>query len=209
MPYRMRRPEQVAEEFAATGEPYGVFIDNNLGSNRPYLHALCSSLRPLKKIWSAAVSIDVTDDPSLIRAMALAGCTGVFIGFESLTDDNLSEAHKKTPRVADYSRRVAMMHDHGIQVNGSFVVGFDHDREDVTRRDVAHRAQQDVPAVGADGDAGVEKEQGQGQQTPVDPGERVTDLIRTLPTEGKVEEEETDRDADPDARRSKRRLARG
>jgi radical SAM superfamily enzyme YgiQ (UPF0313 family) len=134
MPYRMRRPEQVAKEFAATGEPYGVFVDNNLGSNRPYLHALCTALRPLRKIWSAAVSIDVTDDPSLIRAMALAGCTGVFIGFESLSDDNLSEAHKKTPRVADYARRVAMMHDHGIQVNGSFVVGFDHDREDVFDR---------------------------------------------------------------------------
>lgn len=112
----------------------GVFIDNNLGSNRPYLHALCAALRPLKKIWSAAVSIDVTDDPSLIRAMALAGCTGVFIGFESLSDENLSDARKKTPRTSDYARRVAMMHDVGIQVNGSFVLGFDHDRADVFAR---------------------------------------------------------------------------
>ena len=134
MPYRMRRPEQVAAEFAAAGEPYAVFVDNNLGSNRPYLHALCSALRPLRKIWSAAVTIDVTDDPSLVRAMALAGCTGVFIGFESLTDDNLREAHKKTPRCSDYARRVALLHDHGIQVNGSFVVGFDHDRPDVFSR---------------------------------------------------------------------------
>ena len=81
MPYRMRTPQQVAEEFAVNGEPYGVFIDNNLGSNREYLRSLCEALRPLKKIWSAAVSIDVTDDPSVVRAMALAGCTGVFVGF--------------------------------------------------------------------------------------------------------------------------------
>ncbi len=47
---------------------------------RDYLRSLCSALRPLNKIWSAAVSIDVTDDPSLIRDMALAGCTGVFVG---------------------------------------------------------------------------------------------------------------------------------
>ena len=134
MPYRMRRPEQVAAEFAALDEPYAVFIDNNLGSNRPYLLALCAALRPLRKIWSAAASIDVTDDPSLIRAMALAGCTGVFIGFESLADQNLSDARKKTPRVEDYARRVALLHDHGIQVNGSFVVGFDHDSEDVFER---------------------------------------------------------------------------
>ncbi len=127
MPYQVRDPDQVAAEFAATGQPYGVFIDNNLGSRPDYLRQLCRALRPLNKIWSAAVSIDVTDDPSLPRAMALAGCTGVFIGFESLTDANLSAAHKKTPRTADYARRVRILHDQGIQVNGSFVLGFDHD----------------------------------------------------------------------------------
>ena len=30
-----------------------------------------------------------------------------------------------------------MLHDHGIQVNGSFVLGFDHDRPDVFERTVA------------------------------------------------------------------------
>jgi radical SAM superfamily enzyme YgiQ (UPF0313 family) len=134
MPYRMRHPEQIASEFAADGQPYGVFIDNNLGSNRPYLRQLCAALRPLKKIWSAAVSIDVTDDPTLIRDMALAGCTGVFVGFESLTDENLADAKKKTPKSSDYARRVRMLHDNGIQVNGSFVLGFDHDRKDVFER---------------------------------------------------------------------------
>jgi radical SAM superfamily enzyme YgiQ (UPF0313 family) len=130
MPYQVRDPEQVAAEFAATGQPYGVFIDNNLGSRPDYLRQLCQALRPLNKIWSAAVSIDVTDDPSLARAMALAGCTGVFVGFESLTDANLTDARKKTPRTADYARRVRILHDQGIQVNGSFVLGFDHDGPD-------------------------------------------------------------------------------
>jgi radical SAM superfamily enzyme YgiQ (UPF0313 family) len=134
MPYRMRDPAQIAAEFAADRQPYAVFIDNNLGSRPDYLHALCQALRPLRRIWSAAVSIDVTDDPTLIRDMALAGCTGVFVGFESLTDENLSDARKKTPRTADYARRVRMLHDNGIQVNGSFVLGFDHDRKDVFAR---------------------------------------------------------------------------
>jgi radical SAM superfamily enzyme YgiQ (UPF0313 family) len=111
-----------------------VFIDNNLGSRRDYLRSLCGALRPLEKIWSAAVSIDVTDDPALIREMALAGCTGVFIGFESLGDENLLNAHKKTPRSADYARRVRLLHENGIQVNGSFVLGFDCDRKDVFAR---------------------------------------------------------------------------
>ncbi len=136
MPYQVRDPEQVVTEFVADQQPYGVFIDNNLGSKREYLRTLCRALRPIEKIWSAAVSIDVTDDPSLIREMALAGCTGVFVGFESLTDENLRSAGKKTPRTQDYARRARIFHDNGIQVNGSFVLGFDHDRPDCFARTV-------------------------------------------------------------------------
>jgi radical SAM superfamily enzyme YgiQ (UPF0313 family) len=129
--YQMRSPEQVAAEFRATGAPYGVFVDNNLGSSRRYLRELCRALAPLEKIWSAAVTLDVTDEPELVREMALAGCTGVFIGFESLTDDNIRAAGKKSPRAEDYARRVEVFHRNGIQVNGSFVLGFDHDRPEV------------------------------------------------------------------------------
>ncbi|QDV35075.1 B12-binding domain-containing radical SAM protein [Tautonia plasticadhaerens] len=136
MPYQVRDVEQVVEEFRGDGQPYAVFTDNNLGSRPRYLRALCQALRPLEAIWSAAVSIDVTDDPSLVREMALAGCTGVFIGFESLSGRNLAEARKKTPSPTDYARRVRMLHEHGIQVNGSFVLGFDHDRRDVFDRTV-------------------------------------------------------------------------
>ncbi|MGA2749158.1 MAG: radical SAM protein [Verrucomicrobiota bacterium] len=131
MPYRVREPEDIRRQFEANGEPYGVFIDNNLGSRPEYLRALCQALRPLDKIWSAAVTLDVTDDASLVREMALAGCTGVFIGFESLSDQNLAAARKRTPLVEDYARRVRIFHDNGIQVNGSFVFGFDGDRRDV------------------------------------------------------------------------------
>lgn len=134
MPYRMRSPADLAAEIEADGQPYVVFTDNNLGSSKRYLMQLCEALAPLKIIWSAAVTIDVTDDPHLVRAMALSGCSGVFIGFESLTDENLSDMTKKTPRTEDYARRVRVLHEHGIQVNGSFVLGFDHDRRDVFAR---------------------------------------------------------------------------
>ncbi len=134
MPYRMRTPESIAAELIDDDQPYAVFTDNNLGSDHDYLFALCRALTPLERIWSAAVTIDVTDNPALVRAMALAGCTGVFIGFESLSDNALRNARKKTPRADDYARRVALLHDHGIQVNGSFVLGFDEDRRDVFAR---------------------------------------------------------------------------
>jgi len=136
MPYRMRQVQQVVDEIVADQQPYTVFIDNNLGSRPDYLRALCEALQPLEIIWSAAVTIDVTDDPSLVREMALAGCTGVFVGFESLNAGNLTNSRKRTPAPEDYARRVAVFHRYGIQVNGSFVLGFDHDRPDVFERTV-------------------------------------------------------------------------
>ncbi|RYD32212.1 MAG: radical SAM protein, partial [Verrucomicrobiaceae bacterium] len=110
--------------------PYAVFIDNNLGSKPDYLLELCRELKPLNRIWSAAISLDITNHPTVVREMALAGCTGVFIGFESLSDSNLAAAGKRTPRTRDYAERVRLLHDHGIQVNASFVLGFDEDRRD-------------------------------------------------------------------------------
>ncbi len=137
MPYRLRDVEQVVEEIQHDGQPYAVFIDNNLGSRPDYLHRLCAALEPLGIIWSAAVTIDVTDDPSLVRAMALSGCTGVFVGFESLDFENLQAARKRTPPPDDYARRVELLHRNGIQVNGSFVLGFDHDDNSVFERTVS------------------------------------------------------------------------
>jgi radical SAM superfamily enzyme YgiQ (UPF0313 family) len=130
-PYAIRAPEDIARQIRADRQPMAVFVDNNLGASRGYLRRLCATLRPLDTIWTAAVTLDVTDDPSLVREMSLAGCAGVFIGFETLNDENLTSARKRSPRAEDYERRVRIFHDHGIQVNGSFVVGFDGDRRDV------------------------------------------------------------------------------
>jgi radical SAM superfamily enzyme YgiQ (UPF0313 family) len=136
MPYQTRPVGEVAAEIKATEEPYAVFLDNNLGARPEYLRQLCRALSPLEMIWSAAVTLDVTDDPSLVREMGRAGCTGVFVGFESLAPENLAAARKRTPLPEDYGRRVGIFHDNGIQVNGSFVLGFDHDRRDCFERTV-------------------------------------------------------------------------
>ena len=138
MPYQCKRINQVVLEFQADGQPYGVFTDNNLGSDQDYLRKLCRALRPLEKLWSAAVSLDVTDDPSLIRDMALAGCGSVFVGLETLSEENLQSAHKRNTLLHpdEYARRIDIFHQNGIQVNGSFVFGFDLDTPDVFERTI-------------------------------------------------------------------------
>jgi len=136
IPYQTHHASEIARQLEAADEPYGVFIDNNLGSRHDYLRELSRAMGRTQKIWSAAVSLDVTDDADLVRDMALGGCTSVFVGFESLSGENLDEARKKSPRPADYARRVELFHRNGIQVNGSFVFGFDHDGPDVFEKTV-------------------------------------------------------------------------
>ena len=131
VPFRARDPHQVADELRASGEPYAVFLDNDLGSDPDYLRRLCTALEPLDIVWSAAITLAVTDDAELVRAMALSGCTGVFVGFESLTADNLIACGKCSPAPDEFAARVELLHRWGIQVNGSFVLGFDHDGPEV------------------------------------------------------------------------------
>ncbi len=109
MPYRMRDPEQIAAEFLADAQPYAVFIDNNLGSKPQYLRELCHTLRPLNKVWSAAVSIDITDDASLIRTMAIAGCTGVFVDVRAYSWDSNRSQMRISPRQGRKRRRLPTM----------------------------------------------------------------------------------------------------
>ena len=131
----MRDPEQVAAEFAADGQPYAVFIDNNLGS-QPGLSARAVPGAAAARTRSGAPRSRSTS-PTIRRWSARwrwpAARASSSASSRSPTTTSPTRS-KKTPRTADYARRVRMLHDHGIQVNGSFVLGFDHDRQDVFAR---------------------------------------------------------------------------
>ena len=59
---------------------------------------------------------------------------GILIGFESLSPDNLTNVGKTFNKPQDYIDVVKKMHDYGLGVDGSFVLGFDHDDEGVFDR---------------------------------------------------------------------------
>jgi len=135
-PYQKRPVSDVLAEIDATGERFVVFTDNNLLADPQYAMALCRALETRDIIWTAAVTADVGRDPRLVAAMAAAGCQGVFIGFETLADDNLQQSRKRTLAPRRYGRTIDLLHAHGVQVNGSFVFGFDGDGPQVFDRTV-------------------------------------------------------------------------
>jgi len=133
-PYQQRPVEDVLAEIDAMGEPYVVFTDNNLMADLDYGRHLVQGLRQRSLIWSAALTVDAARDPQLVAEMGASGCQGVFIGLETLEDRNLAEQHKHTLPPSRYREAVRLFHDAGIQVNGSFVFGFDHDGPEVFDR---------------------------------------------------------------------------
>ena len=60
----------------------------------------------------------------------------VFVGFETLSRNNLVQSNKRQNIGKDYEQAIRRLHSLGIMINGSFVFGLDADEPDVFRRTV-------------------------------------------------------------------------
>jgi radical SAM superfamily enzyme YgiQ (UPF0313 family) len=67
------------------------------------------------------------DNAELLDLVVKSGCKGLLVGFESVNQASLNAANKGFSQVADYKRIIAKLHQHGILVQGTFVLGFDTD----------------------------------------------------------------------------------
>ena len=131
---RYRDIDNVIAEVRGLPKRQITFVDDNLTAQKPYARELMKRLAPLKVSWMCQASLDVADDESLLRDMALAGCTSILIGFESVNPDSLQETHKFHNRIGKYEEAVRRIHAAGIHVVGSFIVGFEADKLDAFDR---------------------------------------------------------------------------
>jgi radical SAM superfamily enzyme YgiQ (UPF0313 family) len=140
--YRHRPIAEVIEELRLIRERMILVVDDNLiGISPVHINRAKDLFRAmiaakLRKTWIAQVTINMADDPELLRLAARAGCTGVFIGFESPTAEGLAEVGKKFNIVKgrDPRRSVRTIQRHGIMVVGSFIIGLDADGHGIGQR---------------------------------------------------------------------------
>lgn len=128
---RAQRPAaEVAAEIATLSPSRLIFfVDDNLLWQRDRFVELMRALKPLKRIWSCQISIDVARDEELLDLMRDAGCRLVLIGLESLDRDNLKRMQKNWNHVAGaYDEVIDKLHRRGIMLYGTFVFGYDEDR---------------------------------------------------------------------------------
>ncbi len=80
--------------------------------------------------WMGQASVNIADNERLLRLAGESGCLFLFIGFESLDPEVLKDLNKGANlrrNASDYATAVRRMHDNGISVMGSFIVGTDRD----------------------------------------------------------------------------------
>jgi radical SAM superfamily enzyme YgiQ (UPF0313 family) len=113
------------------------FLDDHLFGNARFAAALFDGLRGMNRVWQAAGTVSSVLRPGLLERAAEAGLRSLFVGFETLSADNLREQGKLQNLHRDYGAAIRRLHDHNVMVNGSFVFGMDGDDASVFDRTVA------------------------------------------------------------------------
>jgi len=140
--YRQRPIEKVVEEFRTIQEKLVLIVDDNLiGTSAKHLARAKDLFRAmirakLRKKWICQATVNMADDEELLMLAAKAGCKGVFIGFESPTNEGLAEVGKKFNFLMgrDFKASVRRIQRHRILVMGSFIMGLDADERGIGKR---------------------------------------------------------------------------
>ena len=105
------------------------FADDNLLAIPTYAEELFKEIKKIgvKKWWCQA-SVNRLKNKRLLKLMYEAGCEAVFAGFESVSQESLKSLKKASVNIADEYRRVIdLVHENGIGIFGSFMLGSDAD----------------------------------------------------------------------------------
>jgi radical SAM superfamily enzyme YgiQ (UPF0313 family) len=112
------------------------FLDDHLLGNQKFAEGLFSGMKGMNRVFQGASTVDAILRGNLIEKAAEAGLRSVFVGFETLSHQNLQSTNKKQNLGKDYQKAIQRLHDLGIMINGSFVFGLDDDTEDVFQKTV-------------------------------------------------------------------------
>lgn len=112
------------------------FLDDHLFGNRRFAEALFAGMEGMGRLFQGASTVNAILQTDLIERAARAGMRSVFVGFETLNQENLHRHTKQQNLARDYDEVIRRAHGAGVMVNGSFVFGLDDDGPDVFDRTV-------------------------------------------------------------------------
>lgn len=117
-----------------------MFVDDNFIANQNEVRKLLPELAAWRRRTRAPfdffteASINLADDPELVRLMTEAGFAVVFVGIESPSAESLRETRKLQNLRGDLVEQLRSLRRAGLDVWGGFILGFDHDGPDIFER---------------------------------------------------------------------------
>jgi radical SAM superfamily enzyme YgiQ (UPF0313 family) len=136
---RAMRTKAVAQVIDELRELYRLgmrvvsFCEDNFYGNRKYCKEMCRALielnatldEPLR--FYAEISINIARDDEVLELLAAANFAGLFIGIESPNKESLEESAKVQNLKGDLVETCLKIQSYGLPIEGSMIVGFDHD----------------------------------------------------------------------------------
>ncbi|MCD6562173.1 MAG: B12-binding domain-containing radical SAM protein [Deltaproteobacteria bacterium] len=129
--YRVRPVKDVIDEMSHMEGGFVFFVDDNIVGRASYAKELFRALIPLNIKWFSQASLSIVKDRELLNLAQKSGCRGLFIGFESLSQEALKAMGKSVNQVKEYKNAIRTLHDHGIGIQGSFIFGTDFDDQTI------------------------------------------------------------------------------
>ena len=138
--WRGRSPENVLEEMKTVYEEYGIrnieFMDDTFTLNQERAEKICDEI--IKQgwdiSWGASSRVD-TLSKRLVEKMKKAGCWILFLGIESGSQRILDTIGKRIT-LEQVKKAVKILKDAGIQVLGSFIIGFLQDTKETIKETI-------------------------------------------------------------------------
>lgn len=136
-PKYLKRPvADVIRDIRATKGKYLAFNDVSIAEDPEYAKELFTAMIPLGRKWGGLATVNIINDPELLRLMKASGCSYLLFGFESDSQTTLKDIRKGFNKPVNYEEVIRTMHGMHISVQGCFVFGFDHDTQEVFQRTV-------------------------------------------------------------------------
>jgi Radical SAM superfamily len=142
---RMRDPEAIAQvikdNYREARIKFYFFTDDNFARNKKWREIFEALIR-LREAEGIAIEFVMQVDTlsykikDFVPLARRAGCTQVFIGMESINDDNLEAADKKQNVASDYRQLIQAWYAENISTHVGFIIGFPFDTYDSIACDI-------------------------------------------------------------------------
>ncbi|MFE3845548.1 B12-binding domain-containing radical SAM protein [Thermoplasmatota archaeon] len=130
--YYSRPIKEVINEIKKIPQKTIIFYDNSLTIKPDYTKQLFKEMKKLRKKFFCNGNVDtLANDIELVELSKQAGCIAWLIGFESVSQETIKQAGKKTNKIEIYEKAVKNIHKNKMAVIGDFMFGFDNDTKEV------------------------------------------------------------------------------